>query len=67
MNKVHFRSMRTFLDNMGVGAHQNFQTKKIIQYLLKEKGKTIPEIRDFCGLSLPTTTKFVNFKLNKCK
>ncbi len=52
--------MRTFLDNMGVGAHQNFQTKKIIQYLLKEKDKTIPEIRDFCGLSLPTTTKFVN-------
>jgi predicted NBD/HSP70 family sugar kinase len=57
---VHFRSMRIFLDNMGVGAHQNFQTKKIIQYLLKEKGKTIPEIRDFCGLSLPTATKFVN-------
>lgn len=57
--------MRTFIDNMEVGAHQHFQTRKIIQYLLKEKGKTIPEIRDFCGLSLPTTTKFVNELVEK--
>ena len=52
--------MRAFLKNMEAGAHQNLQTRKILQYLLKERGKTIPEIRDFCNLSLPTTTKFVN-------
>ncbi|SFQ06247.1 Sugar kinase of the NBD/HSP70 family, may contain an N-terminal HTH domain [Pseudarcicella hirudinis] len=45
---------------MNVSTHQSVQTKKIIQYLLREKGKTILEISDFCGLSLPTTTKFLN-------
>ncbi len=57
--------MRTFLDNMDVGTHQNVKTKKIIQFLLREKEKTIPEIRDFCGLSLPTTLKFVNDLVGK--
>lgn len=57
--------MRNSIANMDVGAHQDFQNRKIIQYLLREKGKTIPEIRDFCGLSLPTTIKFVNELVEK--
>ena len=57
--------MRNSIANMDVGAHQDFQNRKIIQYLLREKGKTIPEIRDFCGLSLPTTIKFVNELIEK--
>lgn len=57
--------MRTYIDNMDVGTHQNFQSKKIIQYLLREKEKTVPEIRSFCGLSLPTTIKFIHELLEK--
>lgn len=57
--------MRVLIDNLDVGAHQNFQTRKIIQYLLRERERTITEIRDFCGLSLPTTIKFVNELLEK--
>lgn len=55
--------MKEFLQSLEVGTgrvSQNVQTKKILQYLLKEGGKSIPEIRDFSGLSLPTTTKLVN-------
>lgn len=57
--------MRTLIDNLEVGAHQNFQTRKIVQYLLRERERTVPEIRDFCGLSMPTTIKFVNELLEK--
>ncbi len=39
---------------------QHLQTKKILQHLLQEGEKTIPEIRDFSGLSLPTATKLIN-------
>ena len=40
--------------------NQHIQTKKILQYLLQEGEKTIPEIKDFSGLSLPTATKLIN-------
>ena len=54
--------MRAFieaLDSTGIRINQNQQTKKILQFLLQEGGKTIPEIRDFSRLSLPTSTKLV--------
>ncbi|GAA4451143.1 ROK family transcriptional regulator [Nibrella saemangeumensis] len=57
--------MRAFIDNMDVGTHQSLQTRKIIQFLLREKGKTMPEIREFSGLSLPTTIKFINDLLDR--
>lgn len=55
--------MKDFLQSLEVGngrVSQHVQTKRILQYLLKEGGKSIPEIRDFSKLSLPTTTKLVN-------
>ena len=55
--------MRAFLQSLEIGngrVSQNIQTKKILQYLLREGSKSIPEIRDFSGLSLPTTTKLIN-------
>ena len=55
--------MRAFLQSLEIGngrVSQNVHTKKILQYLLREGGKSIPEIRDFSGLSLPTTTKLIN-------
>ncbi|MGF7218117.1 putative NBD/HSP70 family sugar kinase [Spirosoma lacussanchae] len=57
--------MRSFLEGLGFGNNHSLQTRKIIQYLLREKGKTVLEIRDFCGLSLPTTIKFVNDLVDK--
>ena len=55
--------MRTYIETLTAGNgrnHQHTQTKKILQYLLQEGEKTIPEIKDFSGLSLPTTTKLIN-------
>lgn len=55
--------MRTYIETLTAGngrGHQHTQTKKILQYLLQEGEKTIPEIKDFSGLSLPTTTKLIN-------
>lgn len=55
--------MRTYIETLTAGngrGYQHIQTKKILQYLLQEGEKTIPEIKDFSGLSLPTTTKLIN-------
>jgi predicted NBD/HSP70 family sugar kinase len=53
--------MRTFIESLTNGRNnQQVQTKKILQLLLQEGGKSIPEIREFSGLSLPTTTKLIN-------
>ena len=55
--------MRNYLKGLDHGNNrisQSLQTKKILQFLLQEGEKTIPEIKDFVGLSLPTTTKIVN-------
>ena len=55
--------MRNYIASLTVASGRNNQqthTKKILQYLLQEGEKTIPEIRDFSGLSLPTTTKLIN-------
>ncbi len=55
--------MRAFIESLTTGSgrnNQHTQTKKILQYLLQEGEKTIPEIKDFSGLSLPTTTKLIN-------
>ena len=55
--------MNAFLQSLEIGngrVNQNVQTRKILQYLLREGSKSIPEIRDFSGLSLPTTTKLIN-------
>ena len=51
--------MRTFLKNLSTG-NQDTQIKKILQFLLQGGSKSIPEIRDFSGMSLPTVTKLVN-------
>jgi predicted NBD/HSP70 family sugar kinase len=55
--------MRSYIENLDLTngrSNQNMQIKKILQYLLQEGGKSIPEIRDYSRLSLPTTTKLVN-------
>ncbi len=55
--------MRTFietLDSSVIRINQNNSIKKILQFLLQEGAKTIPEIKDFSRLSLPTTTKLIN-------
>lgn len=55
--------MRAFLQALSSEnnrTNQTIQTKRIIQFLLQEGAKTIPEIKDFSGLSLPTTTKLIN-------
>ncbi len=55
--------MRTYIETLTANSGRNsqhLQTKKILQYLLQEGEKTIPEIRDFSGLSLPTATKLIN-------
>lgn len=55
--------MRAFLETLSAETNRTNQavhTKKILQFLLQEGEKTIPEIKDFSGLSLPTTTKLIN-------
>lgn len=55
--------MRAYIESLSAAQGRNSQTqhtKKIIQWILQEGGKTIPEIKDFSGLSLPTTTKLIN-------
>lgn len=55
--------MRAYIETLNAANgrnNQHTQTKKILQFLLQEGEKTIPEIKDFSGLSLPTTTKLIN-------
>lgn len=55
--------MRAYIESLSAANGRNSQThhtKKIIQWILQEGGKTIPEVKDFSGLSLPTTTKLIN-------
>ena len=55
--------MRAYIEKLCATSgrnNQHNQTKKILQYLLQEGEKTIPEIKDFSGLSLPTATKLIN-------
>jgi predicted NBD/HSP70 family sugar kinase len=51
--------MRTFLENLN-GNNQSVQTRRVLQYLLQEGDRSIPAIRDYTRMSLPTATKLVN-------
>lgn len=51
--------MRAFLDSLSSG-NQGIQVKKILQFLLQGGNKTIPEIREYSAMSLPTITKLMN-------
>lgn len=55
--------MRAYIESLSTGQGRNNQalhTKKIIQWVLQEGGKTIPEMKEFSGLSLPTMMKLIS-------
>ena len=52
--------MRAFIENMDLTngrLNQNVQIRKILQFLLQEGDKSIPEIRDYSRLSFADDDK----------
>jgi transcriptional regulator of PTS gene len=60
--------MRTFIENLDentIRIKQSLQTKQLLQFFLQKGEKTIPELCEFSGVSIPTATKIVNDLLSE--